>query len=92
MGYRRAKIKDLKKELHILKAAPRTGTVETYSFSRNEQDNEIKHLIKSLKNDLKENKVRGYKDLTNRMNATRSSYMVGGLKLGQYGPEDDANK
>ena len=46
----------------------------------------------ALYDDLKENNVRGYNDMTNRMNAIRSSYKAGGLNLGQYEHDDDDDK
>ena len=92
MDSRRAKIRELKRELHAMKMAAKLGFAETDSNSRNERENEIRHLIKSLKDDLKENNVRGYNDMTNRMNAIRSSYKAGGLNLGQYEHEDDDQK
>ena len=92
MDSRRAKIMELKRELHAMKVASRSGSGETDSISRNERENEIRRLIKSLKGDLRENNVRGYNDMTNRMNAIRSSYKAGGLNLGQYEHEDDDQK
>lgn len=92
MDPRRVRIRELKVELHSLKAAARAGSSEMSSLSRNERENEIRHLIKSLKDDLKKDNVRGYSDMTNRMNAIRSSYKAGGLNLGQYEHVDDDQK
>ena len=92
MDSRRAKIRQLKRELHAMKRAARIRSGETNSISRNGRENEIRNLIKSLKDDLKENNIRGYNDMTNRMNAIRSSYKAGGLNLGQYEHDDDDDK
>ncbi len=88
MDSRRVKIRELKKELHALKATAREELKEISAIPWNDREAEIKRKIKSLRADLKENNLKEYNDMTNRMNAIRSSYKAGGLNLGQYEHED----
>ncbi|MEM0156742.1 MAG: hypothetical protein QXN26_01585 [Thermoplasmataceae archaeon] len=92
MDSRRAKIRELKKELHSMKTTAGTELNKMNAISWNERVDEIKSKIKSLRADLKENNLREYNDMTNRMNAIRSSYKAGGLNLGQYEHEDNEQR